>query len=697
MCSFVGIALTFGLAFSPNCRCVLLMVLPHLFSSKGRHALLMYAFILTFTGPSKTTLHNTGVLSESLTCLQDEIKSAIRQIVDIIKKPLLAVQSSVMRIKVQLAAIVEKMKKSMLAIKNTVLGLVRTVKSAYDWLYSVMSICNKKVGTPFQRCTKMFDSALDECKATVSPAFGWMCSVSYVLSHVCYSVKFLDSLCDFFEFINESIFGAIENSLKSYVRQMKNTFYVSIEYKHSFSFESTPSKLSSDIIHGIVTEMKSKIDNVVFLFDWAGSIFSFVFLYVFMKVLKYRQKYLTIDSFDNMYLTTELYELDERKQILGLPTILPLTRIENNTYIERTSIRLLPKEKKALLRSLAIMILATFKIFVQITMDYSLYWILITVRKYGRLSSQLDPENAVDVNIDGDGILADLYKTIVHTFKPVPHKTNMDTMSCLPNPLPPNYGRYWQILFVLCLTWLLAIMQPFGLRLKSYVMGYYHPDVAKTRAIWLHNRMIRRRINFVTFARRFLRRKFGLGGDPAGPSCLDFLYSKYPFLDHVWRRRKATVCLLCGYKVKGTDLKSGEVLLCPNDGCKGVYCSRCFADIKNKCTLCSKPINYGDITDISEEKDSTDVSDEDVFNRLPERRRSRKLQTKKTCRTRKKTLPAVSIRKISSGDEGDDESTNDDTCSTISNSYENDPTYVNKPLGHRNLIVEAQNEIGASK
>lgn len=64
---------------------------------------------------------------------------------------------------------------------------------------------------------------------------------------------------------------------------MKNMFYVSIEFKHSFAFESTPSKLSSDIIRGIITEIKYKIENVVLLFDWAGSIFSFFFLYVFVR------------------------------------------------------------------------------------------------------------------------------------------------------------------------------------------------------------------------------------------------------------------------------------------------------------------------------------------------------------------------------------------------------------------------------
>ncbi|XP_060852767.1 DC-STAMP domain-containing protein 2-like [Rhopalosiphum padi] len=701
--STIGSVLTLGLAFSPICRCIFMMVLPQLFSDKGRHALLMYAFILSFSGPSKTTLHNTGVLSESLTCLQDEIKSAIRQIVDIIKKPLLAVRSSITRIKADLAVIINKMKKGMLAVKKTVTELVRTIKSAYEWLYSVMNICNKKVGTPYQRCTKMFDNALDECKVTVSPTFDWMCSISYVISNVCYTVKFLDSLCEFFEFINESIFGAIQNSLKSYVRHMKNMFYVSIEFKHSFAFESTPSKLTSDIIRGIITEIKYKIENVVMLFDWAGSIFSFFFLYVFVRVLRYRQKYLTVDSFDNKYLTTELYELDERKQILDRPTIMPLTRVEKNKFIERTSARLIPKERKALFRSLAILLLATFKILIQMAVDYSLYWILITVRKYGRLSSQLDPPRMVDVNIDGDGILADLYKTIIQTFKPVANEMNMDTMSCLPNPWPPNYDCYRRIIVVLTLTWFLAIMQPYGLRFRSYVMGYYHPDVARTRAVWLHNHIIRRRINFVKFARRFLRRKFGLGGGESttqDTSFLDLIYSKYPILDRIWSRKKQIVCLICGYKAKKIDLKSGEIVSCDNGNCKGVYCSKCFTDIDNKCTLCSNPINYGDITDISEEKDSSSDAIETNVSKLSVHiKPAKKFRKRRRVLKWAKTKATSVFRKVSTEDEGNDgdESSisecSKSTCSTVSNSYENDPNYENSDLKYRTLIVESQDGI----
>lgn len=41
-----------------------------------------------------------------------------------------------------------------------------------------------------------------------------------------------------------------------------------------------------------------------------------------------------MDSYDNKYLTQELYDLDERKQILERPTILPLSGMEKNIFIE---------------------------------------------------------------------------------------------------------------------------------------------------------------------------------------------------------------------------------------------------------------------------------------------------------------------------------------------------------------------------
>ena len=37
----------------------------------------------------------------------------------------------------------------------------------------------------------------------------------------------------------------------------------------------------------------------------------------------------------------------------------------------------------------------------------------------------------------------------------------------------------------------------------------------------------------------------------------------------------------------------------------GVYCRACYEDINNMCTACMKPVEYGDLSDIDEERDSS--------------------------------------------------------------------------------------------
>lgn len=64
-------------------------------------------------------------------------------------------------------------------------------------------------------------------------------------------------------------------------------------------------------------------------------------------------------------------------------------------------------------------------------------------------------------------------------------------------------------LVVIC--WLLALFEPYGLRLRHTVMVTYHPDRARERAIWLYNRIISHRSSFVKIARREIRKKYKNG------------------------------------------------------------------------------------------------------------------------------------------------------------------------------------------
>lgn len=110
----------------------------------------------------------------------------------------------------------------------------------------------------------------------------------------------------------------------------------------------------------------------------------------------------------------------------------------------------------------------------------------------------------------------------------------------------------------------------------------------------------RSRGNFLKFARRQLRRKFGVAdGEKVGKVTLqDRLWAICPCLNALFPR-KQKMCLLCGAVERSDD---DPHIKCPTPDCVGLYCSQCFADMQNMCTICRSPMDYGDLSDISEEK-----------------------------------------------------------------------------------------------
>lgn len=51
----------------------------------------------------------------------------------------------------------------------------------------------------------------------------------------------------------------------------------------------------------------------------------------------------------------------------------------------------------------------------------------------------------VGLHIEGHGFLADLYRSVVKAFTPLGVKMEVDTVPCLPDPIPPDFERYFQI------------------------------------------------------------------------------------------------------------------------------------------------------------------------------------------------------------------------------------------------------------
>lgn len=88
----------------------------------------------------------------------------------------------------------------------------RVITSVFQWLASIVNICNKKLGTPFDRCQRVFEGAVADCKAKLGPLFGGICNLAYVVGALCYVVKPLDLICMLVSYVADTVVDAVRKS-----------------------------------------------------------------------------------------------------------------------------------------------------------------------------------------------------------------------------------------------------------------------------------------------------------------------------------------------------------------------------------------------------------------------------------------------------------------------------------------------------
>ncbi|KAL0277047.1 UNVERIFIED_CONTAM: hypothetical protein PYX00_004468 [Menopon gallinae] len=588
ICIGLGVILSLGLAFSVKIRCTVLLCIPQLFSKRGRQALLAYAFILALSGPAKNTLHNVEVMSESLACGQEQLKKAENELLKCVRRPNTAVKQPLESMLVKLDTAVKGYKRFIEDFYKECEAVLDSIIRAQEWIYSIHLLCNKKVGSPYSRCTDLLFQASENCKA-VGTDQNWVsyCTLMGVQDWICATknspICTVEDLPPFWPSVIN------QKRLDDFMREAMDVLYVKVETHQTFTQPNRTATLHEEY-QGMATEIRQKTDQFLQYFDVMSVIFGVFILVLFIKVIIYRYKFLTEDEYDNRFITSDFVDIDKTRAEFRMQTLLPLEPRERKKYIKVTSMRLVPYERTRLLSSFVFLIIATFKIIIHMLTDCSLYWMLSTMRKHGRmllLSSDLDVPH-LTVTVDGTGLFADLLRNITSIVKPYAVPQFLDPAPCLPDPISPDWNRYWQILTLVLICWMLAFCEPYGLRLRHMVMVTYHPDRARERAIWLYNRILTTRINYVKFARRQLRRKYK-DADEAKFFRPRFLVMK-PRLK----------CLLCR-----EDLKDVDYVKCPTIGCVGIYCKLCFQTLQ-LCSICKDPSYYGDYSDESQEKDSED-------------------------------------------------------------------------------------------
>ncbi|CAH2059572.1 unnamed protein product, partial [Iphiclides podalirius] len=585
--------------------CLVFLFIPQFFSRIGRYTLTCYALVLILTGPATNTLKNSEVLSESMACNQEQIKTSMNHISDSISNPFNTLKDWMGVAADKIRGIAVGLRTTLVATHRTVVAIAHVLESSYPWLNSITNRCNKELGTPHQHCHRVWSEGVYNSENAPPPA-GLLWNATYLANIACDSLKAYTRFCEIADYTRTTIVATMKRRVRDFAARVQSLLRVKVHVHHSYSFSSNASRSASQAAAGTVTEIRNRAEPLLAWLSWSSCVTSlFLFLIIF-RAKNYQHMYETRSRFDNRYITKELRNLDFERLKAGKETVLPLNRIEKAKYITTTSFRLLASEKVYLERSIVHMVITTFKLLIHMVADYSLYWVLMTIRYHGRFQTPLEPgPTDAGVQVSGTGPVAQLVRSLTKVLTLPLSITPPSVVTCLPNPRPPDVHRYTQIGVLICLLWSSALFEPYGLRLRHVIMGLYRPERAKARALWLYNHILRTRGGLMKFARRKLHKEYKYSNKDE-MTFVQWLDSHIPWW---WLRYllgtlpKDPCCLLCNI-VEEVNSFGVKLCRCDTPKCPGIYCAQCFNDLGQLCTICLNPIDYGDLSDISLENDS---------------------------------------------------------------------------------------------
>ncbi|XP_052817975.1 DC-STAMP domain-containing protein 2-like [Mya arenaria] len=601
----LGAALTLFLAFSQLARCLVLLMLPQLFSSKGRMLLLIYALILAMNNPLRNVNRNINVMSQSTTCGQEMALNETKELVKAAVAPMQGIMDSVDKVLGKLTDFANTLKATYTTLKKTVSEIGAVIKRVAQWLKSTVDTCNRKMGSPYRKCKNLFEDAYNDCKKKLG-AMGFLCEIASLVGKVCNVVRVGELLCFIVDAIRRLLESAIDLPTQRVLKDAEEMFYFNVSLNYTFNYTFSQSRSYKQIKEDISREIHAHLDMFVDAIGVFRNVMVLTALFVIIKAVMYRQRWLSNDRFDNIHITFTVRDLDERRKDASKPGIVPLTYEEERKYIGSLLGPITRRERRRLGFGLVVFIVSMFNAAFYLFCDFGLYSALRIVQKNFAAVSKAPVPPHTKLHVVGQGPMADMYKTIVGMFDPISKAgVTLDVSPCVPNPSEPDWGVYKTIGLIYFLCLLLTIGEAYGLRCRHVIMACYEPRRERRRAIWLFNHIMKTRGGLMEQTKQKIKaRKLG-NAAPDHISLKGRLAANYAICEKLLKFMGWEVksCLYCGREGKPDDYYN--FIHCDFYDCDAVYCLECYADLNNKCPVCDNAVQVANIGSDSDEVDSS--------------------------------------------------------------------------------------------
>ncbi|NWV67937.1 DCST1 ligase, partial [Malurus elegans] len=247
-------------------------------------------------------------------------------------------------------------------------------------------------------------------------------------------------------------------------------------------------------------------------------------------------------------------------------TLLPLLQEEASAFIFPCHPAVQRPERQYMVMELLRCIpLLLFLLFV-CGLDHFIFSVLSIIQNHSFVEYSYQTSHHLTVNVMGTSLMAQLLRSTIGALNTsFDSQVETSNLACLPQPTGMTRKQYENTCLPLGLLALLCLAQVYPFRLRRAIAAFYFPKREKTRVIFLYNKLLRQRKNFVQLQRGRIARQ-ARQAPGLRTSLLQWCRRRWPRLRR-WLRRS---CILCGTP------ETPRHRPCSNPNCSAMYCEPCW-------------------------------------------------------------------------------------------------------------------------
>ncbi|OWK55040.1 DC-STAMP domain-containing protein 1 [Lonchura striata] len=234
-------------------------------------------------------------------------------------------------------------------------------------------------------------------------------------------------------------------------------------------------------------------------------------------------------------------------------------------------------------------------------LDHFIFSVLSIIQHHSFIEYSYQTSHHLSVNVMGTSLMAELLRTTIGALN-ASYDTDVETsnLACLPQPTGMTRQQYLSTCLPLGVLALLCLAQVYPFRLRRVITAFYFPKREKARVLFLYNKLLRQRKNFLYLQRGRVARRARQPPEPLhtgtsslqGTLLLQWCRQRWPWLRRCLRRR----CTICGTP------ETPRHQPCPKPDCFALYCESCWGETGGTCLACG-PADPDLVQDSSEDEE----------------------------------------------------------------------------------------------